>query len=363
MSLPKLLTPTTLGPHHLKNRMAMAPLTRNRAHNEAKAPTELHQEYYSQRASAGLIISEGSQISEQGVGYIDTPGIHSEEQIEGWKKVTDAVHAKDGVMFCQLWHVGRVSHTWFHDGQPPVSSSDRNAHSKAFTDQGFVDTSTPRPLTIDEIAEVVDDYRQAAANAIEAGFDGVEIHGANGYLIEQFLHDSANDRTDRYGGSIENRVRFLFEVVDAVIEEVGADRTALRLSPSNLANTENDSQSKALYEYVIKKLDADYDLIFLELMQARQDLSEHPQLAKDVLGYYGPMYSKTLMTNAGYTRESAVQVVDEGKADLVSFGRLFLANPDLPERFKRNAELNEPDRSTFYGGGAEGYIDYPFLDD
>ena len=343
--------------------MAMAPMTRNRAHNKASAPTELHREYYAQRASAGLILSEGSQISQQAVGYIDTAGIHSEEQVRGWKKVLDNVHEKGGVMYCQLWHVGRVSHTSFHDGQAPVSSTDKNAGGQVFTSEGFQPTSTPRALTAEEVRNVVEDFRKAARNAVTAGFDGVQIHGANGYLVEQFLHDSINDREDNYGGSIENRARFLFEVLDAAIEEIGADRVSLRLSPSNLMNTDNDSQSKQLYEYVIRKLNDEYELAFLELVEPLSDLSEHPHLAKNVIDYYGPLFDGILMTNGNYDREQAIEVVESGKADMVSFAREFLANPDLPERFQKDAELNEPNRKTFYGGDAEGYIDYPFLEE
>lgn len=341
----------------------MAPMTRNRAHNEAKAPNELHETYYSQRSSAGIILSEGSQISQQGMGYIDTAGIHNDEQIAGWKKVLDKVHANNGVMQCQLWHVGRVSHTYFHDGEAPVSSTAQNAGGKAFTNQGFEDTSDPRALSTEEVEEVVQDFRQAAANAIKAGFDGVQIHGANGYLVEQFLHDSINDRTDRYGGSIENRARFLFEVLDAVIEEVGAEQTSLRLSPSNLMNTDNDSQSKELYEYVIRKLNSQYDLSFLELVEPLADLSEHPKLAKNVLNHYGSFYDGILMTNGTYDRKEAINVVESDQADMVSFARLFLANPDLPKRFEQDTPLNNPDQQTFYGGDAEGYTDYPFLED
>ncbi|MFH5830987.1 alkene reductase [Halalkalibaculum sp. DA384] len=363
MSTPKLFDTIDVGTQTLKNRLAMAPMTRNRAHNEANAPTELHAEYYSQRASAGLILSEGSQISRQGMGYIDTAGIHSQEQIEGWKKVLEAVHQNEGVMYSQLWHVGRVSHTWFHDGEPPVSSTNKNANTQVFTPEGFQPTSTPRALSTEEVEAVVQDFRQAARNAIEAGFDGVQIHGANGYLVEQFLHDSINDRTDRYGGSVKNRARFLFEVLDAVIEEVGSDKTSLRLSPSNLMATENDSESKALYEYVIRKLNEEYELAFLELVEPLADLSDHPQLAENVLAYYGPFYDGVLMTNGNYDRIAAINVVEEGKADMVSFAREFLANPDLPKRFAQNAPLNEPDRDTFYGGDAKGYTDYPFLEE
>jgi len=362
MSKERIFSSVQLGNQTLSNRFAMAPMTRNRAHNEANAPTELHAEYYSQRASAGLILSEGAQISQQGMGYIDTAGIHNDRQINGWTTVLDKVHANGGTMYCQLWHVGRVSHTYFQDGDAPVSSSAKNAGGQVFTPNGFEPTSTPRALDTQEVEAVVEDFRQAAANAIKAGFDGVQVHGANGYLIEQFLHDSINDRSDKYGGSIVNRARFLFEVLDAVIDEVGAQKTSLRLSPSNLMNTDNDSESKKLYEYVIRRLEEDYDLAVLELMEPLADLSDHPQLAENVLDYYGQFYSGILMTNGNYDRATALEVVEQGKADMVSFARLFLANPDLPERFEKDAPLNEPNSDTFYGGGAEGYIDYPFLE-
>lgn len=363
MAKHKLFESVKIGNRELENRMAMAPLTRNRAHNEANAPTEMHAKYYSQRASAGLIISEGSQISPMGQGYIDTPGIYSNEQIEGWSEVLDAVHSKAGVMYCQLWHVGRISHSSLLDGDQPVSSTAQNAEEKVYTRKGYEKTSNPRVLSPEEIEVVVSEFREAAANAMEAGFDGVQIHGANGYLIEQFLHDSINDRGDEYGGSIENRSRFLFEVLDAVIDEVGSDHVCLRLSPSNMMHTDNDSESKELYEYVIRRLNEDYDLALLELVEPLTDVSERPELAQNVLNYYGPFYDGKLMTNGNYGRGSAIEVVDEGKADMVSFGRLFLANPDLPERFIRDAPLNEPNPKTFYGGGAEGYIDYPTLDE
>jgi N-ethylmaleimide reductase len=362
MSDHRIFSSVQIGGKTLSNRFAMAPMTRNRAHNNANAPTDLHAEYYSQRASAGLILSEGSQISQQGMGYIDTAGIHNEQQIEGWKKVLNKVQANNGTMYCQLWHVGRVSHSYFQDGDAPVSSSTKNAGGQVFTPNGFEPTSTPRALDTEEVKAIVQDFRQAAANAIEAGFDGVQIHGANGYLVEQFLHDSINDRNDKYGGSIVNRARFLFEVLNAVIDEVGAERTSLRLSPSNLMNTDNDSESKKLYEYIIRRLEEDYDLSFLELVEPLADLSDHPHLAENVIEYYGQFYSGILMTNGNYNRESALEVVEQGKADMVSFARLFLANPDLPKRFAQNAPLNEPNHDTFYGGDAEGYTDYPFLE-
>lgn len=357
----KAFEPIDIGPVTLDNRIVMAPMTRNRADNEHEAPTELHKEYYSQRASAGLILSEGAPVSKYARGYIYTAGLYNAKQIEGWKNVLKAVHDKGGVMQAQLWHTGRVSHSYFHDGNKPPAPSAIKADSMAYTPDGFQETPDPRALTQAEIGEIVSDFKNAAENAMEAGFDGVQIHGANGYLIEQFLHDTANQRTDKYGGSIENRARFLFEVIDAVTAAVGEERTSLRLSPSNLFNTENDSQSTELYAYVISRLN-DYNLAFLELVEALGDVSDHPNLTGDVIGHYGPMYNGVLMTNGHYDRDSGLNVVESGKADLVSYAKLFLANPDLPERFEKNAPLNEPDRDTFYSQGKEGYTDYPFLE-
>jgi len=358
----KLFEPIEIGPVKLKNRIVMAPMTRNRAPNEYEAPTEIHAEYYSQRSSAGLILSEGSPVSPGARGYIATAGIYNDEQEKGWKRVNEAVHEKGGHMQVQLWHVGRVSHPYFHDGKKPPAPSAVKAEAMSFTPDGFKPTPEPRAMTLVEIKHTIDDFRKAAARAKSAGFDGAQIHGANGYLIEQFLHSSANRRTDEYGGSIENRTRFLFEVIDAVAGEIGEERTSLRLSPSNLFNTNNDPDSKELYEYVIQKLNG-YNLSYLELVEAIGDLSEHPHLVPNVTEHFRPIYNGILMTNGGYSREEAIEIVENGTADMVSFARLFLANPDLPERFEANAELNEPDSGTFYGGGAEGYTDYPFLKD
>lgn len=358
----KAFEPIKVGSVTLKNRICMAPMTRNRADNEDEAPTDLHAEYYSQRASAGLILSEGAPVSKFSRGYIYTAGLYNKEQLKGWTNVLDKVHDRGGVMQAQLWHTGRVSHPYFHDGQKPPAPSAIQPNAMAYTPDGFKEAPEPRALTADEIKGIVDDFRQAAANALRAGFDGVQIHGANGYLIEQFLHDTANQRTDAYGGSIENRARFLFEIIEAVTEEAGADRTSLRLSPSNVFNTENDSNSRELYEYVIRKLNG-YNLAYLELVEAIGDISEKPALVPDVLEHYGPLFDGPVMTNGGYDRDSALEVIESGKADMVSFAKLFLANPDLPRRLKENAPLNEPDRDTFYAQGKEGYTDYPFLDE
>jgi len=361
MAKAKLFKPLQIGPVKLKNRIVMAPMTRNRAVNDYEAPTELHAKYYSQRASGGLILTEGSPVSPAARGYIATAGIYNDAQEEGWKQVTKAVHEKNGHIQIQLWHVGRVSHPYFHDGKKPPAPSAIKPEAMAFTPDGFKPAPEPRAMSGEEIKATVEDFRKAAQRSKRAGFDGAQIHGANGYLIEQFLHSSANRRTDEYGGSIENRARFLFEVIDAVAGEVGEERTSLRLSPSNLFNTGNDPDSKELYEYVIKKLNG-YNLSYLELVEALGDLSRHPHLVLNVTEHFRPLYSGVLMTNGHYSREEAIEVVETGKADMVSFARMFLANPDLPERFEAKAELNEPDSDTFYGGGAEGYTDYPFLE-
>ncbi|HET8552664.1 MAG TPA: alkene reductase [Gammaproteobacteria bacterium] len=355
-----LLEPARIGRYTLANRVVMAPLTRSRADNPQLAPTDLHVEYYAQRASAGLIISEATQISPQGVGYINTPGIHSAAQIDGWSKVTKAVHAEGGMMFAQLWHVGRVSHPDFHNGEAPVAPSAINPEGQAFTQNGLQPTVTPRALEIDEIHAIVGDYVQAAKNAIKAGFDGVEIHGANGYLPNQFLVDSANVRTDEYGGEIANRARFLFEIIDGVSNAIGAERVGLRLSPSGLSNLKPDSNARALYEYVIMRLN-DYKLAYLHLIEPTGPVAHIPNMVENVTAHFRPFYQGVLITNGGYDRESGNAVIEEGHADLVAYGKLFIANPDLPERFRARTPLNEPDRDTFYQGGAKGYIDYPAL--
>lgn len=358
----KAFTPITIGTLELKNRIIVAPMTRNRADNDYDAPTEMHAEYYSQRVSAGLILSEGAPVSPTARGYINTAGLYNDQQLKGWRHVLKKVHAGGGLMQAQLWHTGRVSHPYFHNGGKPPAPSAIKAESMAYTPDGFQETPEPRALTVHEIGEIVDDFRTAARNAIDSGFDGVQIHGANGYLVEQFLHDTANTRNDEYGGSIENRSRFLFDIIDAVTGEVGSARTSLRLSPSNLFNTKNDSESQKLYEMVIERLN-DYDLAYLELVEAIADLEGHPHLVQDVIGHYGPLFNGPVMTNGGYDRESGLQVIESGKADMVSFAKLFLANPDLPRRLEEGAPLNEPDRNTFYAPGKKGYTDYPFLDE
>ena len=354
-----LLTPVKLGPYTLKNRVVMAPMTRDRADNPELAPTAMHAEYYAQRASAGLLITEGSQISPQGVGYVRTPGIHSAAQIKGWEQVTDAVHARGGRIFLQLWHVGAISHPDFHGGALPVSASAFDIKAKLYTPSGELkEAVNPRALNVVEIQQIVQDFAQGARNAIAAGFDGVEIHGANSYLIEQFLRDGTNHRTDQYGGSLENRARFLMEVTAAVSAAVGAERTAVRLSPAGAYYIAADSDTRALYDYVIARL-SDFGLAYLHLREPASDVSAIPNMVVDVARHYRKIYRGTLITNTAYDQEKGNAVIAAGDADLVAYGVPFIANPDLVERFRDDAPLAKADPATFYSAGEKGYTDYP----
>lgn len=357
---PSLFDSFRLGTVTLANRIVMAPLTRNRA-AAGFVPTDLTAEYYAQRAGAGLIITEASQISQQGQGYQDTPGIYSKEQVAAWRKVTDAVHAKGGRIFIQLWHVGRVSHVSLQPGgAAPVAPSAITAKTKTFVNNAFAETSAPRALELSEIPGIIADYRRAAANAIEAGFDGVEVHGANGYLLDQFLRDGANKRTDSYGGSIENRARLLLEVMDAVIAEIGAERTAVRLSPVTPANDLTDSDPQALFNYVIEQLETRHP-VYVHVIEGAtggpRDVA--PAFSFEELRR---RFTGAWMVNNGYDAAMAEKTVESRAADLVAFGRPFIANPDLVERLKRGAPLAQLDQATLYGGGAKGYTDYPVLE-
>ncbi|QNH62437.1 alkene reductase [Hymenobacter sediminicola] len=355
-----LFTPVQVGALTLPNRFAMAPMTRSRATNKATAPTESVVKYYVQRASAGLIITEGSQVSAQGVGYINTPGIYTAEQVAAWKKVTDAVHAAGGRMFIQLWHVGRVSHPFFHNGELPVGpSAIKPEGAKAFTGQGFEDVPAPRALELNEIPGVVDQFRQAARNAKLAGFDGAEIHGANGYLLDQFIQDGSNQRTDAYGGSLENRARFALEVVQAVVDELGADRVGIRLSPQGSASIQ-DSDPVKTFSYLTEQLNQ-FNLAYLHVIEA---LPGHPMAqpqAPAVAAHLRKIFNGTFILNGGYTQETAEEALANKEADVIAFGVPFIANPDLVERFRIGAALNTPDPATFYVPGDKGYIDYPSL--
>ncbi len=354
-----LLSPYKLGNLELPNRLVMAPLTRNRA-GKGNVPGSLNATYYAQRASAGLIIAEATQVSPQGQGYPSTPGIHSAEQVEGWKLVTDAVHQQGGRIFLQLWHVGRISHPDLQpDGALPVAPSAIAPKGQASTYEGMKPFVTPRALEISEIPEIIEQYRQGAKNALQAGFDGVEVHGANGYLLDQFLRDGTNQRTDEYGGSLENRARLLLEVTQAVTEVWGADRVGVRLSPSGTFNDMHDSDPLSTFSYVAQALNR-FGLAYLHIIEVNEADLRHggTEVPTSVLR---DRFAGTLMVNGGYDWERSNTVLAKGEADLVSFGTLFLANPDLPQRFAANAPLNQADPTTFYGGGEKGYTDYPFL--
>ncbi|RUT80155.1 alkene reductase [Ancylomarina longa] len=354
-----LLSNYFIGEMELKNRMVMAPMTRNRA-GEGNVPTELMAKYYKQRSGAGLIITEASQISPQGMGYPATPGIYSPAQVEGWKLITEAVHQENGKIFIQLWHVGRISHPDYHNGDAPVSPSAVKPAGQAFTYEGLKDFEEPRALTKEEIKEIVADYRKAAENAKAAGFDGIEIHAANGYLIDQFLVDKTNKRIDEYGGSIQNRSRFLFEVLEATLEVWESSRVGIRLSPSGLFNDMGDSDPVALFGHVIERLN-DYKLAYLHLIEPLMPTDDYPQLVKQVGAYYGQIYKGVRMLNGGFTKETANQAIKNDISELVSFGTSYLANPDLEKRFELDADLNAPNQDTFYGGDEAGYTDYPSM--
>jgi N-ethylmaleimide reductase len=356
----KLFEPTKLGPLTLPNRLVMAPLTRNRA-LAGLVPNPLAVEYYSQRASAGLLVSEATQVSQQGQGYQDTPGIYSKEQVAGWRKVTDRVHERGGRIFLQLWHVGRISHTSLQPNNgAPVAPSAIRAKGKTFVGNTFADVSEPRELTLDEIPGIIESFKKGAANALAAGFDGVEVHGANGYLLEQFAKDGTNKRTDAYGGGIENRAKLMLEVAKVVAAEAGSERTGIRISPVTPANDISDSNPQPLYDYIVDQLSA-LKLVYLHVVEGAtggpRDIApfDYSSLRKRFAGAY--------IANNGYDFDLANKVLAANEADLIAFGKPFLANPDLVERLKRGAPLNAPDKATFYGGGAKGYTDYPVLGD
>jgi N-ethylmaleimide reductase len=359
-----LFDPLQAGDIALSNRIVMAPLTRNRA-SPGQVPNALMVEYYTQRANpatgAGLIITEATQICPEGQGYLDTPGLYNAAQVAGWRRITQAVHAQGGRIVVQLWHVGRISHVSLQpNGQAPVSSTAKPANGKTYIAGGFAQVSDPRALRTDEIPGIVEQYRCSALLAIEAGFDGVEIHAANGYLIEQFLRDSINDRTDIYGGSIDNRTRFLREVMQAVAGAIGGGRTALRLSPVTPANDAGpDSNPQLLYETALAQL-APLGLAYVHVVEGATGG------ARDIAPFdYAALrrrYAGAWMVNNGYTRQMALDVVASGAADLVAFGKAFIANPDLGRRLREDAPLNKLDQKTLYGGGAAGYTDYPALD-
>lgn len=352
-----LFSPTKLGAISLKNRIVMAPLTRSRAPKDTGVPQDLNVTYYQQRASAGLIVTEATPISAMGHGYILLPGIYTEAQVAGWKKVTDAVHAAGGKIVLQLWHVGRISHpSLLPNGVLPVAPSAIKPAGQAFTYEGLVDFVEPRALATSEIPAIVQEYVHATKCALEAGFDGVEIHAANGYLLDQFLRDGSNKRTDNYGGSFENRARLLMEVIKAVTDVAGADRTGLRLSPVNPFNDMQDSNPQALFNYVAGAINQ-FNLAYLHVVEGGMDGNmggfDFEQMRKQFKGSY--------MANFGYDKVRGNAAIASGHADVIAYGVPYIANPDLVERYKTNAPLNEADSNTFYGGAEKGYTDYPFL--
>jgi N-ethylmaleimide reductase len=357
----KLFSTTEIGPYRLSHRVVMAPLTRMRS-DPGDIPSDLMVEYYTQRASeGGLIISEATPVSIRGYGYAGAPGIYSDSQIAGWRRVTDAVHAKGGRIFLQLWHVGRQSHVDLQpNGEAPVAPSAIAAEGYAYTKHGEAPFSMPRALELNEIPSIIEEFRSGAERALRAGFDGVEIHGANGYLPDQFLQDGTNKRTDEYGGPIQNRARFLLEVTRAAISVWGPDRVGVRISPSGTYGSMSDSNPRATFGYVVTELDH-LGIAYLHVVEPRikgtEDIA-HGQ-APVAVQHLRPKFSRILIAAGGFTPDSAEVIVAAGNADLVAFGRHFIANPDLPERLRHGLPLNRYDRSTFYGGDARGYTDYP----
>ena len=355
-----LSSPYQLGPNALRNRTVMSPMTRSRA-VAGNVPNPLAATYYAQRASAGLIITEATQVSPQGVGYVRTPGLHSTEQANGWKLVTDAVHRAGGKIFAQLWHVGRVSHPDFHDGALPVAPSAIAPDGEVYTARGLAKIVTPRALEAAEIPGVVAQFESAARNAKAAGFDGVELHGANGYLLDQFLRDGANKRTDSYGGSIANRARFPLEVTEAVLGVWSADRVGYKVSPNGTVYGMSDSQPAETFAYLARALNQ-LGLVYLHVTESVAGPSALPASVKRVAPILRETFKNTLIVNGGYDASSANAAIARGETDLVAFGVPFLANPDLPLRYARQAPLNAPDPTTFYAGEEKGYVDYPALE-
>lgn len=355
-----------LGDITINNRIIMAPLTRMRSRQPGNIPYELNARYYEQRSSAGLIISEATQISQQGQGYPATPGIHSNEQVQGWKIVTEAVHNAGGKIFLQLWHVGRISHSSHQpNGALPVAPSAIRPSGKTFTNNwSQVDFETPHALEVSEIKAIIEDYRTACVNAKTAGFDGVEVHGANGYLLDQFLQDGSNKRSDEYGGSIANRSRLLLEVVDAAISVWGSGRVGVRLSPYGSFNDMSDSDPIALFTYVLEQLQA-RNIAYVHVIEPRSSSAGGSEASVSEAPCTSEIFRKcfrgVFISAGGYTPDSAIKTVADGQADAIAFGRLFISNPDLPERIKLKAKLNDYNRATFYGGNEVGYTDYPYI--
>lgn len=357
----RLFEPFELGKIQLSNRVVMAPLTRRRADNPALAADDMVALYYQQRASAGLIISEGSQISPQAYGYTGSPGCFTEAQLEGWKKVTETVHRAGGKIFMQLWHVGPFSHALLQpDNKAPVSASPVIPEGEVLTPDGRVPYESSRAMTREEILQTISDFARAAENAIKAGFDGVEVHGAHAYVIDQFIMDGTNKRTDEFGGSVENRARFLFMIIDEILQQIPSYRVGLRLSPRSVKNGMEDSTPEQTYGYIVNKLN-DYNLAYLHLSEMMTPEDRINQYDASIVPFYRKIYNGALISCGGHTLESANRMLENNEADLIAFGKPFISNPDLVERLRNNAELTPWDKDTFYHGGAKGYIDYPML--
>ena len=358
-----LLKPIAIGSYPLTNRIFMAPLTRSRC--PERYATALTVPYYRQRASAGLIISEGSQISEQAVGYPSTPGIHSEKQINAWKAVTESVHEQKGHIFCQLWHCGRMSLPRYHQGKPPLAPSPINPNEQLINPQGEMEsTVTPREMTIDDIQMTVHDFVLAAKNAIAAGFDGVEIHSANGYLFHQFFSNCSNTRNDAYGGSHENKTRFFFEVLEAVGQAIGFEKVGIRLNPSlhNMFGITVDKDTIPTFEYLVERLNNYKKLAYLHLTEPMTPVKDVHYAIEHIAAHFRPRYQGTLVINCSFDLESGNRIIEEGLADAVAFGKPFISNPDLVERIQENVKWAPWDESTFYTPGVKGYTDYPSRD-
>jgi len=360
----KLLEPYNLNGIDLKNRVVMAPMTRSRANNSELAATGLIAEYYEQRSSAGLIISEGTHISPMAIGSINVPDIYTQVQIEGWKKTTERVHANGGKIFAQLWHVGRISHPDLLGGKLPLAPSSINPNFRAYAAKGFVDTVTPKEMSLEEIHQTIKDFSQAAQNAFTAGFDGVELHAANGYLFHQFFAKCANTRTDEYGGSIVNRARLLFDVLDEIKKTCELNRVGIRISPAmdKTFGITIDEETTPTYEYIVNRLN-DYDLAYLHISGFTvQETVDPMKIVLETAKHYRQLFKGSLIINKGFERDTANQAIEDGITDMVSFGELYISNPDLVERFTTNAPLTKPDRSKYYAfaEGSSGYTDYSF---
>ena len=357
----KIFEPFSLGHIQLSNRVVMAPLTRRRANNSALAADDMIALYYQQRATAGLIISEGSQISPQAYGYTGSPGCYTQGQMEGWRKVTDTVHRADGKIFLQLWHVGPFSHKSLQPGnKAPVSASPLTPEGEVLTPEGRLPYESSRAMTKDEIYQTVKDFARAAQNAIKAGFDGVEVHGAHAYVIDQFIMDGTNKRTDEYGGAVENRARFLFMILDEILNQIPSGRVGLRLSPRSVKKGMKDSTPEQTYGYIVNKLN-DYNLAYLHISEMMTPETRLKSPAESIVPYYRKIYNGTLISCGGHTLESGNRMLENQEADLIAFGKPFISNPDLVEKLKTESPLNDWDKETFYHGGPRGYIDYPVL--